>query len=77
MPLEQEIDDDIDIKILGVPVSGARHAFPRQRHMRRGGVIYLCQSFLPYMMPSMDGWRDRWMDGKSFTKNDHDVLYYM
>jgi hypothetical protein len=27
------------------------------------------------MMPSMDGWLDGWME--SFTKNDHDVLYYM
>jgi hypothetical protein len=42
-----------------------------------GGVIYFCQGFLPCMMPSMNGWRDGWMDGKSFTKNDHDVLYYM
>jgi hypothetical protein len=39
----------------------------------RGGVIYFCQSFLPCMMPSMDGW----MNGKSFTKNDHNILYYM
>ncbi len=39
----------------------ARHAFPRQWHMRRG-VIYFCQGFLPCMMPSMDGWRDRRMD---------------
>jgi hypothetical protein len=23
--------------------------------------------FLPCMMPSMDGWWDKWMDGKSFT----------
>jgi hypothetical protein len=31
--------------------------------MRRwGGVIYFCQGFLPSMMPSMDGWRDKWMD---------------
>ncbi len=36
----------------------AWHAFPRQRHMRRGGVIYFCQGFLPCMMPSMDGWMD-------------------
>jgi hypothetical protein len=35
----------------------ARHAFPRQRHMRRtgGGVIYFCQGFFPFMMSSMDG----------------------
>jgi hypothetical protein len=56
MPLEHEIDDNIDIKILGVPPPGAGHAFPRQRHMRRGGgVIYFCHGFLPCMMPSMDG----------------------
>jgi hypothetical protein len=29
----------------------------------RGWGIYFCQGFLPCMMPSMDGWRDRWMDG--------------
>ncbi len=50
---------DIDIKILRVapsPPLGAGHAFPRQRHMHREeGVIYFCQGFLPYMMPSMDG----------------------
>ncbi len=33
----------------------AGHAFPRQRHMRRGGIIYFCQGFHPCMMPSMDG----------------------
>ncbi len=32
-----------------------------------GGLIYFCQGFLPCMMPSMDGWRDEWMDGKSLT----------
>jgi hypothetical protein len=42
--------------------------------MRRGGgVIYLCQGFLPCMMPSMDGWMDGWVTWKSFTKNDHNV----
>jgi hypothetical protein len=73
---------DIDIKILGVPPPRAGHAFPKQRHMHiRGEVIYFCQGFPPYMMPSMDGWWDEWMDGscdeKSFTKNDHNVLYHM
>jgi hypothetical protein len=42
MSLKQKIDDDIDIKILGVPPLGAEPAFPKQRHMRkRGGFIYL------------------------------------
>jgi hypothetical protein len=65
---------------------GAGHAFPRHQHMRKGGgwgvggwggVIYLCQGFLLCMMPSMDGWMDGSRDEKSFTKNDHDVFYYM
>jgi hypothetical protein len=39
---------------------GAQHAYPRQQHMRKrgrgggGGGFYICQRFLPYMMPSMD-----------------------
>jgi hypothetical protein len=48
----------------------------------RGEVIYFCQGFLPCIMPSMmddgtNGWMNRSCDEKSFTKNDHDVLYYM
>jgi hypothetical protein len=39
---------------------GAGHAFPRQWHIHRGGVIYFCQGFLLCMMPSMNGWRDGW-----------------
>ncbi len=27
--------------------------------MHKGGVIYLCQGFLPCMTPSMDGWMDK------------------
>jgi hypothetical protein len=49
---------DIDIKILGVPPLGARHAFPRLEY-------------------EMDGWMDGSRDEKSFTKNDHNILYYM
>ncbi len=52
-----------NIKILVVPLLGAGHAFPKQQHMCKGGVIYFCQGFFPYMMPSMDGWWDEWMDG--------------
>jgi hypothetical protein len=39
----------------GCPPPLAGHAFPKQRHMRREGVIYLCYGFLLCMMPSMDG----------------------
>jgi hypothetical protein len=62
------------------PETGAGHAFPRQQHMCRGGLIYFCQGFLPCMMPSMDGWRDGWMTGRmdGWKKlHDHDILYYM
>jgi hypothetical protein len=59
MPLEQEIDDNIDIKILGVPPPGWDMPFLDSDTCaggERGGVIYFCQGFLPCMMPSMDGW---------------------
>jgi hypothetical protein len=65
MPFEQEIDGDIDIKILRVLPPGAGHAFPRQWHMRKegGGLFISVRVFFPYMMSSMNGWRDKWMDG--------------
>jgi hypothetical protein len=80
MSLEQEIDNDVDIKILGVPPLGAGHAFPRQRHMRRKGDYLFLSGFSSLyddIHEWMTGQMDGWMDGKSFTKNDHDVLYYM
>jgi hypothetical protein len=51
-----------------IATSGAGHAFPRQRHMRRGGPIYFCQGFLPFIMPSMNLRQDRWMDGSRDEK---------
>ncbi len=50
---------------LGGALPEAGHAFPRQRHLRRGagGFIYFCHGFLLCMMPSMDGWWDGRMDG--------------
>jgi len=51
---------DIDIKILGVPPLGLGMPFLDNDTCAErgggGGVIYLCQGFLPCMMPSMDGW---------------------
>jgi hypothetical protein len=55
MPLELEIDDDIDIKILGVPPLGLGMPILNNDTCAEGGVIYFCQGFLPCMMPSMDG----------------------
>jgi hypothetical protein len=59
-----------DIKILGVTPLGPGMPFIDSDTCTRGGYLFL---------PSMDGWRDAWMDEshdeKSFTKNDHNVLY--
>jgi hypothetical protein len=46
------------------------------------GRVYASDSFFNpvkqrHIVLSKDGSRDRWMDGKSFTKNDHNILYYM
>jgi hypothetical protein len=58
---------NIDIKILGAPHLGLGMPF-LDNDTCEG---YFCQGFLLCMMPSMDGWME------SFTKDDHDVLYYM
>jgi hypothetical protein len=55
---------------LGGAPPGAGHAFPRQRHMHKGGLFISVRVFFPV-------WCHPWMDGKNFTKNDHNVLYYM
>jgi hypothetical protein len=49
------------------------------------GELFICARVFFFMYDAihgwMTGWTDEWMDGshdeKSFTKNDHDVLYYM
>jgi hypothetical protein len=62
---------DIDIKILGVPPLGPGMPFlDRDTCAERGGYL-----FLPGFSSLYDAIH-RWMD-ESFTKNDHDVLYYM
>ncbi len=54
----------IDIKILGVPPPRTGHAFPKQRHMRRGGYLFLPGfSSLVWCHPWMDDGTDGWMDG--------------
>jgi hypothetical protein len=46
-------------------------------HAQGGGLfIFIRVLFLVWCHPWMDDEMDGWM-GKSFTKNDHDVLYYM
>jgi len=80
---------DIDIKILGVPPRGSGMPFLDSNTCVEGGGGNL---FLPWffslydaihgwMTGRMDGRTDGWMDGshdeKRFTKNNHDVLYYM
>jgi hypothetical protein len=70
---------DIDIKILGVPPLGGRACLSKTAtHAQRGAVIYFCQGFLSYMMPSMDGWWDGWMDGwKASRKRPRHLLLYV
>ncbi len=68
---------DIDIKILGVPRPASSMPFLNSNTCTKGGVIYFCQGFLPCMMPSMDGWRDEWMDGKLHEKWSQRPLLYV
>jgi hypothetical protein len=64
---------------------GAGHAFHRQPFLDHDtcteevGYLFLPRFFSLY--DAIHGWMMGWMDGscdeKSFTKKDHDVLYYM
>jgi hypothetical protein len=48
--------------------TGAGHAFPRQRHMRRkGGGVYLFLPGFSSLYDAIHGWVTGRMDGKSFT----------
>jgi hypothetical protein len=56
----------------------------RQRQMRGGegylflpGFSFLYDAIHEWMTKQMDEWMDGSCDEKSFTKNYHDVLYYM
>jgi hypothetical protein len=53
----------IDIKILGVPPLGAGYAFPKQRHMHRGGGHYLFLPGFSSLYDAIHGWMMRRMDG--------------
>jgi hypothetical protein len=78
MPLKQEIDDDINIKILGVPPPGTEHAFSRQRHMRKGGR-YLFLSGFSSLYDAIHGWMTGRMDGwkKLHEKRPQRPLLYV
>jgi hypothetical protein len=54
------------------------HAFPRHQHMRKKGGYLFLSGFFP-LYDAIHGWMTGRIDGRmeSFTKNDHDVLYYM
>jgi hypothetical protein len=53
--------------------------------MCREGESYLFLPGFSFLYDAIHGWMTRWMDGwmdgsrdeKSFTKNNHDVLYYI
>jgi hypothetical protein len=77
MPLKQEINNHIDIKILGVPPSGPGMPFlDSDTCAEEGGYLFLLGFFFPvWCHPWMDDKMNGWME--IFTKNDQDVLYYM
>jgi hypothetical protein len=62
MPLEQEIDDDIDIKILGVPPLGPGTPFLDNDTCTKGGG-YLFLSGFSSLYDAIHVWMTRQMDG--------------
>jgi hypothetical protein len=73
MSLEQEIDDNIDIKILGVP-----HAFLRQQHIC-AERDYLFLSGFSSLYDAIHGWMTGWIDGwkKLHEKQPRHPLLYV
>ncbi len=69
---------DIDMEILGVPPFGPSMPFQDSDTCAgAGGLFISARVFFPvWCHPWMDDGTDGWMD-RNFTKNDHDVLYYM
>ncbi len=57
---------------------GAGHAFPRQRHMRRGGYLFL--SGFSSLYDAIHGWMTIWMDewtGHVMKKVSRSPLLYV
>jgi hypothetical protein len=63
MPLEQEIDDDIDIKILGVPPSRLGMPFVDSNTCAQRERGYLFLSGFSSLYDAIHGWMMRRMDG--------------
>jgi hypothetical protein len=75
---------DIDIKILEVcPLGPGMPFLDSDTCAKEGGLFIYVRVFFLYdaihgwMMGRMDGWMDESRDQKSFTKNDHNIFYYM
>jgi hypothetical protein len=70
---------DIDVK---APWGRAPLSYT-STHAQRRGYLFLPWMFSLYdaihewMMGRTNGWMDGSRDEKNFTKNDHDLLYYM
>ncbi len=64
-------------KSWGCPPCGRACLSYTTTHAQTGGYLFL--PGFSFMYDAIHGWMMRRMDGwmKSFTKNDHDVLYYM
>jgi hypothetical protein len=62
-------DSNIQLTMVNDRRPGPGMPFPHSNTCTKGGVgIYFCQGFLPCMMPSMDGWRDGWMEKASLPR---------
>jgi hypothetical protein len=62
-------------KSLGVPPPRLGMPFLDSDTCTKRGLFISARVFFLY--DAIHGWMMRWMDGKNFTKNDHDILYYM
>jgi hypothetical protein len=72
---QMSLKQEIDIKILGVPPLGPGMPFLDNDTFAEGGLFISVRVFFPVWC--IHGWMTKQMDEKNFTKNDHDVLYYM
>jgi hypothetical protein len=64
-------------KSLGCPSLGPGMPFLDNDTCAKGGEGYLFLSGFSCLYDAIHGWMDGSHDEKSFTKNDHDILYYM
>jgi hypothetical protein len=68
---------------LGMPPAGSSMPFLDSDTCAKGGGLFIFAKIFffvrchPWMDDRMDEWMNERVTWKSFTKNDHDILYYM